>query len=69
MFYKQLGTNFWGGSPENNYGFGTSNIKQNIENVTNQLNNNTNNGQVFANSDYTVNTESLIGKPFQALPD
>ncbi len=49
---------------------------QNIENVTNQLNNSgfngyasggfnngTNNGQVFANSDYTVNTESLIGKP------
>lgn len=29
----QLGTNFWGGSPENNYGFGTSNISQNIENV------------------------------------
>ena len=35
---------------------------QNIENITNQLNN-TNNGQVFANSDYTVNTESLVGKP------
>ncbi len=61
--YPQYGTNFWGGSPENNYGFGTSNIKQNIENVTNRLNNNTNNGQVFANSDYTVNTESLVGKP------
>ena len=52
-----------GGTPENNYGFGTSNIKQNIENVTNRLNNNTNNGQVFANSDYTANTESLVGKP------
>ena len=37
--YPQYGTNFWGGSPENNYGFGTSNIKQNIENVTNRLNN------------------------------
>ncbi len=74
--YPQFGTNFWGGTPENNYGFGTSNIKQNIENVTNRLNNggfsggtnngfnnNTNNGQVFANSNYTVNTESLIGKP------
>ena len=54
---------FWGGTPENNYGFGTSNIKQNIENVTNQLNNNANNGQVTTNSDYTVNTESLVGKP------
>ena len=61
--YPQFGTNFWGGTPENNYGFGTSNIKQNIENVTNQLNNNTNNGQVTTNSDYTVNTESLVGKP------
>ena len=37
--YPQYGTNFWGGSAENNYGFGTSNIKQNIENVTNRLNN------------------------------
>ena len=61
--YPQYGTNFWGGSPENNYGFGTSNISQNIQNVTNQLNNSTNNGQAFANSDYTVNTESLVGKP------
>ena len=61
--YPIYGTNFWGRTPENNYGFGTSNIKQNIENVTNRLNNNTNNGQVFANSDYTVNTESLVGKP------
>ena len=61
--YPQFGTNFWGGSPENNYGFGTSNISQNIQNVTNQLNNSANNGQVFANSDYTVNTESLVGKP------
>ena len=74
--YPQFGTNFWGGSLENNYGFGTSNISQNIQNVTNQLNNSgfnggtsggfnngTNNGQTFANSDYTVNTESLVGKP------
>ena len=37
--YPQFGTNFWGGSAENNYGFGTSNIKQNIENFTNRLNN------------------------------
>ena len=66
--YPQYGTNFWGGSPENNYGFGTTNIKQNIENVTNQLNSSgidsdTNNEQIFANSDYTINTESLVGKP------
>ena len=47
--YPQFGTNFWGGTPENNYGFGTSNIKQNIENATNRLNAGnfgaTNNGQ------------------------
>ncbi len=47
--YPQFGTNFWGGTPENNYGFGTSNIKQNIENVTSRLNAGnfgaTNNGQ------------------------
>ena len=74
--YPQYTTNFWGDAG-NNYGFGTSNIKQNIENVTNQLNNGgfsggvngggfnagANNGQITTNSDYTVNTESLIGKP------
>ena len=74
--YPQYGTNFWGDAG-NNYGFGTSNISGNIENVTNRLNNSgfsggvnnsgfnvgANNGQVFANSGYTVNTESLVGKP------
>ena len=34
--YPQLGTNFWGSSPENNYGFGTSKIHNNIENRENQ---------------------------------
>jgi len=37
--YPQYGIDFWGKSSENNYGFGTSNIKQNVENVTNRLNN------------------------------
>ena len=60
--YPQFATNFWGGLPENNYGFGTSNIKQNIENVTNRLNNSANNGQGFVNPDYTINTESLVGQ-------
>ncbi|MBR1601519.1 MAG: hypothetical protein IJ677_08080 [Alphaproteobacteria bacterium] len=61
--YPQFGTNFWGGSPENNYGFGSSNISQNIENVTNQLNNGANSGQGLVNPDYTINTESLVGQP------
>ena len=33
--YPQYGTNFWG-NPENNYGFGDSNIQKNIENMQNQ---------------------------------
>lgn len=37
--YPQYNTNFWGGNPANNYGFGTSNISDNIENVTNSLKN------------------------------
>ena len=51
--YPQFGTNFWGGSPENNYGFGTSNIKQNIENVTNRLNNG------FSNTGVQNNAQQL----------
>ena len=35
--YPQYGTNFWGNSA-NNYGFGTSNIEANIENMKNTLN-------------------------------
>ena len=31
-FYPQYGTNFWGTNADNNYGFGTSNIENNIEN-------------------------------------
>ena len=31
--YPQYGTNFWGSSSDNNYGFGTSNIGSNIENM------------------------------------
>ena len=31
--YPQYTTNFWGSSSDNNYGFGTSNISNNIENM------------------------------------
>ena len=39
--YPQYTTNFWGSSADNNYGFGTSNIENNIENMqtTNQSQN------------------------------
>ena len=33
--YPQSGTNFWGNSPDNNFGFGTSQISSNIENMQN----------------------------------
>ena len=35
--YPQYGTNFWGNSADNNYGFGTSNITNNIENMKSSI--------------------------------
>ena len=55
--YPQYGTNFWGSSPENNYGFGTSKIHDNIENMNNNPFENTVNtfGQSQTeNDDYKV---------------
>ena len=37
--YPQYGTNFWGGNADNNYGFGSSNISENIEKLTDTLKN------------------------------
>ena len=34
--YPQAGTNFWGDSPGNNFGFGNTDIANNIENMQNQ---------------------------------
>ena len=72
--YPQYGTDFWGDNNDNNYGFGTSDISGNVQNITNMLDNGSqgfglNNGQVFANSDYTINTESLVGKPSSYFQD
>ena len=33
--YPQSGNNFWGNSPDNNFGFGSSQISSNIENMQN----------------------------------
>ena len=33
--YPQAGTNFWGNTPDDNFGFGNSQISSNIENVQN----------------------------------
>lgn len=35
--YTQYGTNFWGRSSENNYGFGNSNISENIKDLKKQI--------------------------------
>ena len=40
--FPQYGTDFWGNNADNNYGFGNSNISQNIENINNTVNQNPN---------------------------
>ena len=40
--YPQYTTNFWGNNADNNYGFGMTNISQNIENMNNTVNQNPN---------------------------
>lgn len=57
--YPQYSNNFWGGNPANNYGFGTSNISDNIENVTNSLKNqnygfDTNTNNIKSNNIYNT---------------
>ena len=59
--YPQLGNNFWGNNPENNYGFGSSNIHDNIENRENQTQNNSwgsNNTQWGVNNTQSDNINS-----------
>ncbi len=46
--YPQYSTNFWGNSAVNNYGFGTSNIENNIENILDPLDNTSNQGIQYA---------------------
>ena len=57
--YPQYNTNFWGNNPANNYGFGSSNISDNIENVTNSLKNqnygfDTNTNNIKSNNVYNT---------------
>ena len=60
--YPQYTTNFWGPSPENNYGFGTSKIHNNIENMQNQTNwvNNSNNRRVLISTHLCANLRKAI---------
>ena len=81
--YPQYGTNFWGGNAENNYGFGSSDISENIENITNALKNkcfglDQNTGaiaivpqqkQIFAQPNTTViGQNNALGQQNSALP-
>ena len=57
--YPQYGTDFWGSSPENNYGFGVSNITPNVENMQNtpvpdSLATNSQNNIMNNNIDYSL---------------
>ena len=52
--YPQSGNNFWGNSPDNNFGFGSSQISSNIENMQNTFNSN------FQNQAYGT---SAMAKP------
>ena len=57
--YPQYGTNFWG-NPDNNYGFGSSNIHDNIENRNNNPFENTVNtfGQSQTEQSYGLGSEN-----------
>ncbi len=75
--YPQYGTNFWGNSA-NNYGFRTSNISQNIQNVINQLNNNNNRftGEISSGKEFVTNSinnilnnSGYLGHGLQLRPD
>ena len=57
--YPQYGTDFWGSSSENNYGFGASNITPNVENMQNtpvpgSLATNSQNNIMNNNIDYSL---------------
>ncbi len=64
--YPQCGASFWG-NRANNYGFGNSNISQNIQNVTNQLNNNEFDGGM--NALQFSNNQSPIQQIFGGMKD
>ena len=66
--YPQYGTNFWGDNTDNNYGFGSSDISGNIQNITNQLNNSGfNNGA--NNINYTPNGSGITNYRLLLQPD
>ena len=58
---NQLNNSAFGGGVNSNSGLGGGGFSGGVNGGG--FNAGANNGQVFANSDYTVNTESLVGKP------
>ena len=54
--YPKLGTSFWGNNPENNYGFGSSNIHDNIEN----RNNNSFENTTILKTEITIHLKTLL---------
>ena len=69
--YPQQGTNFWGNS-DNNYGFGSSNIHDNIENKNNNPFENTGNtfGQSQTEQSYGLGSENQAQvKPVYETPN
>jgi GH24 family phage-related lysozyme (muramidase) len=60
--YPQYGTDFWGTSPDNNYGFGTSNITDNIANMNNLQNgmNNLQNGNYISDDELFQRTYNNV---------
>ena len=67
--YPQQGTNFWGNS-DNNYGFGSSNIHDNIENKNNNLFENTMNtfGQNQTEQSYGLGSENKTQAKANNIP-
>ena len=58
--YPQQGTNFWGGSSNNNYGFGFSNIHDNIENRNNNPFENTVNTQSNGDDSWKTKIQNYL---------
>lgn len=61
--YPQYTTNFWSNSADNNYGFGSSDIEGNVENVKKQLNNPTNNLWQKVKDVATIATDTIRYTP------
>ena len=61
--YPQYTTNFWGNNAANNYGFGSSNIENNITNVLNPLNNNLNQGVQYAQNNLPLTANDATYNP------